>query len=78
MNFPVDNYDCPSSWKIAWVSDTTDFTRGVSWGKTGEVLAGEDFPAISISSAWARPDGVMSLPGFVDIFGREFTISGDP
>jgi len=81
MNFPVDSYNYPSSWKVARVSDTADFTRGVcgvSWGKTGEVPAGEGFPAISISSAWARPDDAMSLPGFVDIFGRGFTMTGDP
>lgn len=78
MNFPVGNYDYPSSWKISRISDIADFTRGISWRKAGEVPAGEGFPAISISSAWARPEGAMSLPGFVDIFGREFTINGDP
>jgi len=78
MNFPVDNYDYPSSWKISRIPDIADFTRGISWRKADEVPAGEGFLAISISSAWARPEGVMSLPGFVDIFCREFTITGDP
>lgn len=78
MNFPVDNYDYPSNWKISRVSDIADFTHGVSWRKADEVPAGEGFLSISISFAWARPDGAMSLPGFIDIFCRKFTITGDP
>lgn len=48
MNFPVDNYDYPSSWKISRISDVADFTRGVSWRKVDEVPAGEGLLVISI------------------------------
>lgn len=48
MNFPVDNYDYPPSWKISRVSDVADFIRGVSWRKADEVPSGEGLLVISI------------------------------